>query len=144
MPFQPPMDLDKLMKLFDPVQMQQMLAPSGSGNFDFNSVMQDHQKNYDAMLEANRSATVAYNDFYQMQMAIFQELMEAARSVAESDEIMQDAEKSTRQAEIYQAATDKALANMTELAIQTRKATEDVFSAIEARISDAVADLKRI
>ena len=149
MAYQPPMNFDEMMKLFDPEQVQRMFdpeqmramfTPPPAASVDFATLMQTNQKSYEAMLTANRAAASAYNDFYRKQMEIFHEMMDGARKAIEKDGTGADA--AARQTEIYQRATEQALANMTALAEESKKATEQAFKEIEQQVREAVAELQ--
>lgn len=148
-----PQPFDQMMKMFDPAavarmfdpqQMMAMFSPPPSTAFDLESVMRQNQKNYEAMVKANQSAAAAYQDFYERQMAILRELMEGAKALAESDRVSGQSDAARKQARIYQAATEKAFANMAELAEESRRATERAFSVIEKQLKQSVAELQEV
>ena len=84
--------------------------------FDPASIMDSQKKNMEALVAANQAAAAGYQDFVKKQMAIFEETMQAAQEQMGHMGESMTPEGATKNAELYKAAFDKALANMTELA----------------------------
>ncbi len=88
MTFKPPLDFSEMMKmfdpeqitkLFDPEQMKTAFEPPKALGVDLHAMIESNRKNFEAMLAANKSAAAGYKDFYQKQMAIFDELTKYAK-----------------------------------------------------------------
>ena len=153
MTFKPPLDFSEMMKmfdperitkLFDPEQMKRAFEPPKARGFDLQAMIESNRSNFEAMLAANKSAAAGYKDFYQKQMAIFDELMKSAKEHIESLDTAPDLGAAQKHAEIYRVAVEKALAIMTELATAAQKANEGAFSIIKDRVKESVAELKRM
>ena len=153
MTFKPPLDFSEMMKmfdpeqitkLFDPEQMKTAFEPPKALGVDLHAMIESNRKNFEAMLAANKSAAAGYKDFYQKQMAIFDELTKCAKEHIESLGTAPGPDFSQRQAEIYRVAVEKALTIMAELANAAQKANEDAFAIIKDRVKESVAELKRM
>ena len=148
-----PFDFSDMMKMFDPEQINKLFSPEEMRKamagfqvpgLDIQALMASNQKNYEAMLTANKAAADAYKDFYQKQMSIFNDLMEGAKAHIASLGQMPDADAARKQAEIYRAAAEKAFANMATLAETAKNANQDAFAVIEARVKESIEELKRL
>jgi len=135
-------DPDEISKMFDPEKIKAAFATPEMPAFDFNAALNSNQKNFDAMRAANATATEAYQDFYRKQMAVFEEMMRAAKEVVNENSGMQAPEASQKTTEIYRAAMEKALENMTKLANATKDANEDAFAMIQERVKESIAELR--
>ena len=49
-----------------------------------------------------------------------------------------------KQADLYRVAFEKALANMTELAEAAKKANEEAYAIVSARVKESLAELQSI
>jgi phasin family protein len=54
------------------------------------------------------------------------------------------ADSAGKQAELYKAAMEKALTNMTELAEAVKKANEEAFAIVSARVQESIAELQAL
>lgn len=127
-------------KMFDPKMMEGFKLP----NFDPSMFMDSQKKNLEALIAANQAAMAGYQDFMKKQMAIFEETMAAAQSAMANvgDSLGPDA--AAKQAELYKTAFEKALANMTELAEAAKKANEEAFAIVSARVQESIAELQKL
>jgi phasin family protein len=148
---------DKGMFPFDPQHFAEMFKMPGMSKmgdmskwfdgvkapgFDPAALMDQSRKNMEALTAANQAAAAGYQDFFKKQMAIFEETMQAAQEQMAhiGDGMSPDA--AGKQAEVYKAAFDKALANMTELAEAVKKSNEEVFAIMSARVKESIAELQ--
>jgi phasin family protein len=110
--------------------------------FDPASMMDQQKKNMEALMAANQAAAAGYQDFFKKQMAIFEETMQAAQEQMSHMGEGLSPDAATKQAELYKAAFDKALANMTELAEALKKSNEEVFAIMSARVKESIEELQ--
>jgi phasin family protein len=110
--------------------------------FDSAALMEHSKKNMEALVAANQAAAAGYQDFMKKQMAIFEETMHAAQTQMGQIGDGMSADAASKQAELYKAAMDKALANMTELAEAMKKSNEEVFAIVSARVKESIAELQ--
>ncbi|PIP95332.1 MAG: phasin, partial [Rhodobacterales bacterium CG18_big_fil_WC_8_21_14_2_50_71_9] len=82
--------------------------------------------------------------FYKKQMAIFEETMSAAQAQIASMGENLGPDSATKQADLYKVAFEKALANMTELAEAAKKANEEAFAIVSARVKESLAELQAL
>ena len=136
-------DPDSVAKMFDPRSMMAAFEPQKPKGLDLAGIMENNKLNFEAVQMANKAAAAANKDFYEKQMAVFNELMKGAAAQMKTLGSAPPEEIAQKQAEIYGAAVEQSLAIMTELADTTRKANEDAFEAIQDRVEQAVRDLGR-
>lgn len=110
--------------------------------FDASAMMENSKKNMEALMAANQAAAAGYQDFFKKQMAIFEETMQAAQEQMTHVGEGMSPDAAAKQAELYKAAFDKALANMTELAEAVKKSNEEVFAIMSARVKESIAELQ--
>lgn len=137
--FQP----DRIAKMFDPEQFKSMFELPTPPGGDFSKVVKANRKNFEAMVAANKAATAAYKDFYEMQMKVFGEVMEAAKQKMSELGSAPDPDAARKQSELFDAAVQKGLGLMAELAKAYQKANQDAFAIVKARLEETVAELKQ-
>ncbi len=152
MTFKSPFDFNDMMKMFDPDSVARMFDPRSMmaafepqkpKGLDLADIMENNKRNFEAVQAANKAAAAANKDFYEKQVAIFNELMKGAAEQIKTLGSAPPEEIAQKQAQIYGAAVEQSLAIMTELADTTRRANEDAFASIQDRVERAVKDLGR-
>ena len=87
----PPFDFSEFMKLYDPQQVAKMFspehfmsafAPLSEKGVDVQAMMDTNKRNLEAMAAANRAAAEAGKEFYERQMATFEQITGAAKEFA--------------------------------------------------------------
>ena len=138
-----PFDMEKMTEMFRMPDMTKMFQDfKVDGFFDSNAIMDTQKKNMEALVAANQAAMAGYQDFFKKQMAIFEETMSAAQAQIGSIGENMGPDAATKQAEVYKAAMEKALANMTELAEAAKKANEEAIAIVSARVQESIAELQ--
>jgi phasin family protein len=138
-----PFDLEKMGEMFKMPDMSKMFSEfKMDGMFDNNAIMESQKKNMEALVAANQAAMAGYQDFFKKQMAIFEETMSAAQAQIGSMGENMGPDSAGKQAEVYKVAMEKALANMTELAEAAKKANEEAFAIVSARVQESIAELQ--
>jgi phasin family protein len=135
-------DPDKMAEMFKVPDVSKMFEGVKMPGFDMNAMMDTQKKNVEALMAANRAAAAGYQDFFKKQMAIFEETMSAAQAQMGSMGDSMNPDAAAKQADIYRAAMEKALANMTELAEAAKKANEEAFAIVQARVKESIAELQ--
>ncbi len=137
-------DADKLSEMFKTPDLTKMFEGMKVPGFDMTAMMDTQKKNVEALVAANRAAAAGYQDFYKKQMAIFEETMNTAQAqIAAMGENL-GPDSATKQADLYKVAFEKALANMTELAEAAKKANEEAFAIVSARVKESLAELQAL
>ncbi len=136
-------DPDSVAKMFDPRSMMAAFEPQRPKGLDLAGIMESNKRNFEAVQSANKAAAAANKDFYEKQMAVFNELMKGAAEQVKNLGSAPPEDIAQKQAEIYGAAVEQSLAIMTELADTTRRANEDASATIQDRVERAVKDLGR-
>ncbi len=134
---------DQIAKMFDPKQMGAAFDPAKFKGFDLDKAIKSNQRNYEAMVAANKAAADAYKTFYETQMGVYKDVMAGAGKHAEALQAKSVPDLQKKQAEIYNDAVAKSMAIMTDLAAATKKANEDAFAVIKARVEEAVSDIQK-
>jgi hypothetical protein len=147
MTFKPPVDFKEMMQMFDPERISKMFNPEqmmaafkGKSDqpFDVESLIASNQKNFEAMVAANKAAAAGYQEFYSKQMAIFTEVTNSAQEQLKAGTLG----GGENPAEVYQKAVEKALALMADFASAAQKAQKEAGSLIDAQVKQAVAGFK--
>lgn len=143
------MSTDKTIFAFDPEQMKAMFKAPGfdrfmeQANLPIEAMMTAQQKNVEAVVEANKVAVAGYQELYGRMVKLFEESLETAKTRAsEAQGQPISAETAQKNAEIMQAAFEKALADVRELSEMAQKANAGAFDVIKARVEEAVAEFK--
>ena len=137
-----PFDAEKLADMFKMPDMGKMFEGFKMPGFDASAMMDSQKKNMEALMAANQAAIAGYQDFFKKQMAIFEETMAAAQAQISSLGDSMSPDGAAKQAELYKVAFEKALANMTELAEAAKKANEEAFAIVSARVQESIAELQ--
>ncbi|NCO15721.1 MAG: TIGR01841 family phasin [Alphaproteobacteria bacterium] len=137
-------DADKIAEMFKTPDLTKMFEGMKLPGFDMTAMMDTQKKNVEALVAANRAAAAGYQDFYKKQMAIFEETMSAAQAQMASMGENLGPDAATKQADLYKVAFEKALANMTELAEAAKKANEEAFAIVSARVKESLAELQAL
>ncbi|SFP70929.1 phasin family protein [Tranquillimonas alkanivorans] len=147
-----PWDINEMMKAFDPEQIARMWNPQMMFNmfqppkgdmFDMESIIKSNQRNFDAMVEANKAAAEAYKDLLDKQMEIFGKLTLAARQQYEWAEDTAGPEQMTAKTKAMSEAVEEALRLMRKLAEATREANEDAFNTVRDQVNEAVDKMQK-
>ena len=148
-----PFDLTDMFKAFDPEKMGEMFNPSKmfasfdsdamKAPFDVTKLMDTSAKNFEAMVEANKSATAAYKDMMDKQMEVYGQLTSAAREHLSWVDEATGPEAMTKKAQAYGEAVEKAMTLMKKLAEDAQSANEQAFTKVKSQINDAVAEMQK-
>ena len=139
-----PFDAEKIAEMFKMPDMTKMFEGYKMPGFDPSAMMDTQKKNMEALMAANQAAAAGYQDFFKKQMMIFEETMSAAQEQMSHIGEPMNADSAGKQAELYKAAMEKALANMTELAEAVKKANEEAFAIVSARVQENIAELQAL
>lgn len=137
-------DADKLSEMFKAPDLNKLFEGMKVPGFDMTALMDTQKKNVEALVAANRAAAAGYQDFYKKQMAIFEETMSGAQAQIASMGENLGPDSAAKQADLYKVAFEKALANMTELAEAAKKANEEAFAIVSARVKESLAELQAL
>ncbi len=135
-------DAEKMSEMFKVPDMTKMFENYKVPGFDMQAMMDSQKKNMEALMAANRAAAAGYQDFFKKQMAIFEETMSAAQAQIGQIGDGMNPDAAAKQADLYRIAMEKALANMTELAEAAKKANEEAFAIVSARVKESLAELQ--
>jgi phasin family protein len=138
-----PFDPSKFADMFKSMDMSKMFDVSSFKGFDQSALFSAQQKNMDALVAAQQSAAAGYQDLFEKQVSIFQETMKAAQSqMSQMSKTDMGGDAAAKQAELTSKAFETAVANARDLAEAARKANEDAFKIVQARVEASIEELK--
>ncbi len=112
-------------------------------NFNPDALVDAQKKNVAALVEANKVAAAGYQDIFKRQVAMYEETVASVQSaLSELGDSGLTADSQAKQVELAKASFEKAVANMTELAEATKKANEEAFEVVAARVRESIEELK--
>jgi phasin family protein len=137
-----PFDAEKISEMFKTPDFGKMFETMKVPGFDLQGMIDHQKKNVEALVAANQAAMAGYQDFFKKQMAIFEETMTSAQAHVATLGDSMGPDGAAKQADFYKVAFEKALANMTELAEAAKKANEEAFAIVSARVKESIAELQ--
>lgn len=148
-----PFDYSEMFKVFDPEDVAKMFNPKTMFSafemdktpapFDMTKLFDTNRKNFEAMVEANKSAAAAYKDLLEKQMDVFGQLTAAARDhMAWVDEAA-GPEALSKKTEAYGEAVEKALGLMKKLADSARDANEEAYAKLKGQINETIDQMRK-
>lgn len=136
-------DPEDFKKLFDPSKMFAGFETPKMPEMHLKEVMESNRKNFEAMVEANKSAAAAYQDLLKKQMEVFGEMTEAAKEHAAIFDDTAGPEAMSKKAAAYGEAVEKALGLMRKLADNAREANEQAYSTMKDQVSEAISEMTK-
>ena len=136
-------DQDAIKKIFDPQNMFAAFTDGSGTEFDLQSVAGATKKNLEALTEANMTAISTYRELFEKQMAVFEQLTQAARQQAERLEPTGDAGAVSRNAKVVSEAVEQAFQVMQEMAESATEANTKVLDNTKERVNEAIAKMKQ-
>lgn len=137
------MAVEKFPFAFDAERVRDMFKAVKLPMVDMDVIMASHQKNVDAMVEANKVMFAGYQAVAKRQVALVEAaLAEAKDKFAELQGQPLTAEQAAKNAEAVKAAVEKAIENIRELTEMAQKANAGAFDVVKARIDEAVSEFK--
>jgi len=140
-------DVTKFMADFDPAKMAEEFTKMASAYkvpaFDMDAIFAGQRKNIEALTAANKAAADGMKQVAERQAEILQDSLDEATKAFESlgkSATAKDA--ASKQAELYQTAFSKALANMQELADMVAKSSAEATEVVNARMAENLEEIK--
>jgi phasin family protein len=128
---------------FDAEKVQQMFKGMKMPMVDMEAVMAAHQKNFDAMVEANKVMFAGYQAVAKRQAALVEAaIADGKDKLAALQGQPMTADQATKSAEAVKTGFEKAVADVRELAEMAQTANAGAFEVVKARIDEAVAEFK--
>jgi len=137
-----PFDFTKAFEQFDPKEVAQKIQDAF--NFDYTDMKVAQDKNLELLMSANKTLADNSQAFFERQAEMLQQAMteatEAAKNLASAGS-PQDV--TTKQAELLQAAYEKALANTTEISEMAQKTQAEISDKVSKRIEESMEEFKQ-
>jgi phasin family protein len=136
-----PFDFTKAFEQFDPKDVSQKIQDAF--NFDYSEMKVAQDKNLALLMSTNQTLADSSQAFFERQAEMLQQAMteatEAAKSFASAGSPQDIAAK---QAELLQAAYEKALANSTEISEMAQKTQAEINDKVNKRIEESMEEFK--
>ncbi len=137
-----PFDFTEAFQKYDPKEVAQQIQDAFKIDFDVIKSAQD--KNMELLLATNQAFAASSRSLLERQVEMLQQAMteatEAAESLASSGSPQ---EVAARQAELLQAAYEKALANSSEISEMAQKTQEQIAEKVNLRIAESLDEFKQ-
>jgi len=142
-----PFDFSSVFKSYDPQaffkQIQNGFSSYQIPNLDTTALIESQKKNVEALVAANQAAFQGTQELMRQQGEMLQQAIsdatEAASDLAGSSSPKVLAEK---QAELVQAAFEKALSNSAELSELVKKNQDEIGQLVNQRVSENLKEIK--
>ena len=142
-----PFDFSSFFSSYDPQafikQLQSGFSAYQIPNVDTSALIESQKKNVDALIAANKAAIMGTQELLRQQGEMLQQAIkdatEAATALAGSSSPKALAEK---QAELVQAAFEKALANSTKISELVKKNQDEISNVVNQRVSEGLQEVK--
>ena len=136
-----PFDFTKAFEQFDPKELAEKIQEAF--NFDYSDMKAAQDKNLELLMSANKTLADSSQAFFERQAEMLQQAMteatEAAKNLASAGSPQDIAAK---QAELLQAAYEKALANSTEISEMAQKTQAEISDKVNKRIEESMEEFK--
>jgi len=142
-------DYSKFMTDFDPKKVQDEFAKMTKQfempKVDIDAVVAAHQKNMDALNAANHVAVEGVQAFAKRQAEILQQGVEEVSKIIASLSKMETPQAvAAAQADLIKSAFGKSIENTRELADLLTKSNSEASDAINARVVEALEEVKTV
>ena len=134
---------------FDPTKMTEEFTKAFSSfkvpGVDMNAMLEAHQKNLDALTNANKTAFAGFQAIATRQAELMKQALESSSAAAE--DMMKSGtpqEATVKQVDLVKTTIEKALADMTEIAEMLAKSTNEANAAINKRVLESLEEVKKI
>lgn len=144
---QNPFDFSEYFTQIDPKsvldQWQKVFGQAKIPQVDTKALFEAQSKNLYALISANQAVMAGARNLMQRQGELMQEAMDEATQAMQSMGTISDPkEAAVKQAELVQAAFDKALANSKEISELIAGNYQEAADAINERFSEALNEIK--
>ena len=131
---------DKFPFAFDTDAMKDFFkAPA----FDMTAFQSAQQKNFTAIVEANKAAMAGYQALYQRQVKLFETAVADARDrIGTAQTKPVSVETAHENFETLKAAFEKAIAELKDMSELAQAANTQAFDIVKARAEEAFAEMK--
>ncbi len=137
------MAAEKFPFAFDAEKVKEMFKGMKMPMVDMDAFVSAHQKNFDAMVEANKVMFAGYQAVAKRQAALVEAaIADTKDKFAALQGQPMTADQAAKNAEAVKVGFEKAVADVRELAEMAQKANTGAFEVVKARIDEAVAEFK--
>jgi len=140
-----PFDMSKITEFFKSNDFSKHFSGLDFSSLDPQKLFAAQQKNMAALMEANKSAAVGYQELFQKQLSVFEEAISDAQAYVKSasaNALAPDAAKTNGEA--IKAAFEKAMGNMAAMAEGAQKANSETYKLVSERVASSVAELQAL
>jgi phasin family protein len=147
-----PFDFSQFFPKSDPQDMMRQMQSAFSGYatpkapaFDFSSLTEAQQKNFEALVESNTKAIECTQQLMQKQMELFQLALKDGSAAGEtiSELAANPQEAVQKQSEVMQKTFEQALQSSAQISGLVTKAQEEMTEIISKRVKEGLDEIKQ-
>ncbi|MEO0820519.1 MAG: TIGR01841 family phasin [Pseudomonadota bacterium] len=132
---------EKFGEMFKMPELEKMFDTSKLPGMDV--VVKAHEKNLNAVIEANKVAIAGYQSVYQRQVAMVEEaLAQSKDAFGDMQGQPMTAEQAQKNMDAMRVAFEKAVKDAQELTELTQKANTEAFEVVKGRFEEAMAEFQ--
>ncbi len=136
-------DAEKMKDMFKMPEFDKMFDQAKMPGMDMQAMIDAHQKNVAALVEANKAVMAGYQELYKRQVALVEEgLAKAKDQMMDMQAQPMSADGAQKQMETLKDALEKVTTDIKELTELAQQANIEAFNIIKARFEEAMADFK--
>ena len=111
--------------------------------FDFSALQETQQKNFTALVNANKTAMAGYQEIFKRQQTLFEgALADIKTRMSDLQGQPMTAETATQNFEDMKTAFEQALADLKDVAEMAQTANLEAFDILKARGEEVIAEFK--
>lgn len=139
-----PFDFTKAFEQFDPKALAEKIQEAFKVDLvDFDSIKAVQDKNLELLMSTSQAFTDNSQALVERQAEMLQQAMTEATDAAKSlSSVDSPKDVAAKQAELLQAAYEKALANSTEISEMAKKTQEEISGKVNDRIAESMEEFK--
>ncbi|MGF1446790.1 MAG: phasin family protein [Pikeienuella sp.] len=136
-------DPEKMKDMFKMPEFDKMFETAKMPGMDMQAMIDAHQKNVAALVEANKIVMAGYQELYKRQVALVEEsLAKAKDQMMDMQAQPMSTEHTQKQMDSMKEALERIANDIRELADMAQKANVDAFNIIKARFDEAMSEFK--
>lgn len=136
-------DAEQMKDLFKMPEFEKMFDQAKMPGLDMQAMIDAHQKNVAALVEANKAVMAGYQELYKRQVALVEQgLAHAKDQMMELQSQPMSGDAMQKQMETVKSSLEKLSTDIKELTDLAQKANTDAFNIIKSRFEEAMGEFK--
>ncbi len=138
-----PFDLSKMAEMFEKNEFTKMFEMPEISAMNGNALVDGQRKNIEAMMKAQQVASDGYQNMFEKQVAMMQDVFAGMQGqIADLSKAPSATDAATSQVELTKKSYEDAMTNLNELAEIAQKANTEAFAVIKDRVEESFTELK--